>query len=403
MIATSWLAPASWQDQQEQAVREAIGAGPDWAEYVRLVDRHRTPALSWAALKRVPELKIPEPVKLELQKRSDACRMQAVRHSLILAEVLKAFNRAAIPVMPLKGPILSFDLYGDVGLRQSKDLDMACAPEDIARAQVCLESQGWNLESNYCHLTPRQWKSVYRHEYHLPFIHSLWGTMLELHWHNILYLPCQTAEQWARSIPSIWQGCAYQAMHPIDQVLYFCNHGGKHGWFRAKWLGDLAQIHAQERMDWAVTLNEARQTKQEISLLASLRLIEHVYGLPMPESLEAMQRKLPRSLIDGSLHALKAREEPEERTPVASFLDGLRMHRYGRLALSQRISWETLGRYGYCRGDFHVLHLPDRLFWAYAPLRPLLWLWRRVLHGRPAGVSLKNDPSAAVELTHRKP
>jgi hypothetical protein len=46
-----------------------------WMEYLRLVDRHRTPALSWAALRRVPGLVIPEPAKQELQKRSDACRI----------------------------------------------------------------------------------------------------------------------------------------------------------------------------------------------------------------------------------------------------------------------------------------------------------------------------------------
>jgi len=395
MIASSWLAPDSWMDHQELAIREAIVAAPDWAEYIRLVDRHRTPAVSWAALSRIPELKIPEPVEAELKKRSDSCRMQAIRHSLILAEVLKAFNRADIPVMPLKGPILSFDLYRDVGLRQSKDLDLACPPEDIARAQACLESQGWLLESTFCHLTPRQWKSLYRHEYHLPFIHSLRGTMLELHWHNIVDLPSQTNEQWAKSIPSIWQGCSYQAMHPIDLVLYLCNHGGKHGWFRAKWLGDMARIHAMGQMDWDAAVRQARKAGQEISLLATLRLLELVYGLPMPDLPEALRKKLPTSLINGSLHVLQDPEEPEGRSPVASFRDGLRMHRYGRLALSQRMVWETIKRYGYCRVDFHVLRLPDSLFWAYAPLRPILWLWRRVIRHRPAGESNKNDPSPA--------
>ena len=396
MIATSWLAPESWQSQQELAIRQAIAAGPDWAEYIRLVDRHRTPALSWAALKRVPALSIPESVKLELQKRSDACRMQAMRHSLILAEVLKAFNLATIPVMPLKGPILSFDLYGDVGLRQSHDLDLACAREDIVRAQACLEGRGWNLEPTYCHLTPRQWKSVYRHEYHLPFIHSLRGTMLELHWHNNLDLPGQTSEQWARSIPSIWQGCSYRAMHPVDQVFYLCNHGGKHGWFRAKWLGDLARIHALGRLDWTTALSDAQSTNQEISLLAGLHLLEQFYGLPVPDLPDTLPKKLPASLIHGSLRALKAPEEPEQRSPVASFRDGLRMHRYGRLALSQRIGWETLSKYGYCRLDFHVLHLPDSFFWAYAPLRPVLWLWRRVLRRGPTAKPCKNNPSVTT-------
>ena len=142
MIATSWLAPASWQDKQEQAIREAIGAGMDWMEFIRLVDRHRTPALSWAALKRVSGLEIPQLAKQELQKRSDACRMQAVRNSLKLVGVLKGFHSAGIPTMTMKGPILSLELYGDVGLRHSHDLDLMVKPEDLARAQACLESMG---------------------------------------------------------------------------------------------------------------------------------------------------------------------------------------------------------------------------------------------------------------------
>ena len=59
MMATSWLAPDSWKENQEKAIRKAIEAEPDWTEYLSLVDRHRTPALSWAALRRVPGIMIP--------------------------------------------------------------------------------------------------------------------------------------------------------------------------------------------------------------------------------------------------------------------------------------------------------------------------------------------------------
>src|SRR6202034_4626624 len=75
MIATSWLAPEAWRENQERAIQQALGGAPDWAEYLRLVERHRTPALSWAALKRVPGLDLPEQVKKELHQRSDDCRM----------------------------------------------------------------------------------------------------------------------------------------------------------------------------------------------------------------------------------------------------------------------------------------------------------------------------------------
>jgi len=370
MIATSWLAPDSWQTQQELAIREAIVAAPDWAEYIRLVDRHRTPALSWAALNRIPELKIPEPAEAELKKRSDACRMQAIRHSLILAEVLKAFNRAAIPVMPLKGPILSFDLYGDVGLRQSKDLDMAVTQEDYRDARACLENQGWYLGSDYSFLSPRQLESCLLHEHHLGFVHPQGNYILELHWRNQWEASSLNSDRWARSIPSIWQGTAHQAMHPIDLVLYLCCHGAEHAWSRTKWLGDIARIHAEERVDWEAVLMEARRRSQQRALLACLRLLQDVYRLPLPHLPGDPWKDLPSVIINRPLYSLKVPEEPAVPSVLAALPGLLPRYRYNRLVHPQMTLRNALAELAYCRVDFRVLRLPDILFWAIITLTP---------------------------------
>ena len=385
MIATSWLAPAGWQEQQEAAIREALHAGLDWMEYLRLVNRHRTPALSWAALTRMHGVEIPEPARQELQTRSNACRMQAVRHSLYLAKMLKAFASAGIPVMTFKGPILSFELYGDVGLRHSKDLDLACAREDIARAQTCLECLGWRLDSAYFPLTPRQWEGFLSHEYHIGFVHSHGGCGLELHWRNHWDTPGQAAARWARSLPSVWQGCSYMAMDSIDLALYLCSHGGTHAWSRAKWLGDMARIHAERRVNWRAALAEAQRTDQERPLLATLRLLKDVYGLPLPDLPGDPWKNLPRFLVASPLRALKVTQDPAARGFPALLQDGLRLNRYDRLVLPNRTWRNVLADFAYRREDFRLLRLPDRFYWAYVPLRPILWFWRRVLRGRPAG------------------
>jgi hypothetical protein len=353
-------------------------------EYLRLVDRHRTPALSWAALKQVPGMEIPDPVRRELQKRSDACRMQAVRHSLKLAEVLRGLNRAGILVMPFKGPLLSIELYGDVGLRQSKDLDLACTTEDIPRAQACLESMGWRFESGYFSLTPRQWEGFLRHEYHIGFVHSSGGCGLELHWRNHGDAPGQKTARWARSIPSEWQGCSYLAMTSTDLALYLCSHGGTHAWSRAKWLGDMARLHAEGRVDWRAALDQARRTGQERPLLATLRLLKDVYGLPVPNLPGDPWKDLPPFLIGSPLHALKVPEDPAARGLLAWLREGIRLNRYDGLVLPHRTWRDVLADYAYRREDFRVIRLPDRLYWVYAPLRPFLWFWRRVLRGRAA-------------------
>jgi Uncharacterised nucleotidyltransferase len=394
MIATSWLAPDSWQQKQEEAIRAAIEVNLDWMEFLSLVvDRHRTPALSWAALSRVPGLEIPEFARQELQKYSDACRMLAVRHCLVLAEVLKGFNRAGISVMILKGPILSSELYGDVGLRQSNDLDLAVTPQNIDKARACLNDLGWNLDSTWFPMTPRQWESCLRYESQLSFDHPTSGCSLELHWRNWWDTPELTNACWSKSIPSVWHGCSFQAMNHIDLALYLCSHGGQHFWYRAKWLGDFARIRASERVDWDAALIEARKTGQERALLTGLRLLNQVYGLPLPNLPGDPWMGLSPLLIEMALEALKAPEETSGRGVLAPSRDGLRLSRYERLLRPQKPWRDSLSKLLHHREDFRMFRLPDRLFWLYVPLRPILLALRlaRQIGSRIAGQSLTNS------------
>jgi len=382
MLATSWLSPAAWQERQAEAMMEAIGAGLDWAEYIRWVDRHRTPALSWAALQRLPGLEIPQATRLQLQKRSEASRRNALGHSLQLAAALKAFNRAGIPVMPLKGPLLSLELYGDVTLRQAKDLDLAVTPADLYAAQACLQDMGWRLDSSWFPLSPRQWQSCLQHDRHLDLVHAQSGGILELHWQDIWDAPGQTVARWARSVPSLWQGCSYQSMDPIDRVLYLCSHGGEHAWSRAKWLGDLARICIQGLLDSDAVLARVGDTGQRWPLLAGLRLLEQAYGLPPPPFSGDLWKKLPISLIEVPLRTLAAAQDPAARGRLARLSELLRLARYHRLVLPHTSWRRALSELAYRREDFRTLRLSDRLFWAYAPLSPILRLWRWARSGR---------------------
>jgi hypothetical protein len=389
MIATSWLAPDSWRQRQEETIREAIAAGPDWDEYLRLAAHHRTTALSWSALKRVPGLEIPESARQQLQERSDAWQSHAARLSLRLVRVLKGFARAGIPVMPFKGPTLSFEVYRDERLRQYRDLDLAVTPEDLPRSQACLEKMGWHLKSTWFPLTTRQWESFLRHEHHLNFVHRHGPTELELHWRNTWDSTDSTNARWARSIPSVWQRCSHRAMNPIDQVLYLCSHGGKHAWYRAYWLGDLARIHAEGRVDWQQAFEQAQSTGQQRPLLAGLRLLKELYRLSLPDLPGDPWKNLPSFLIRSPLRALKSAKEPvaESRSLRDPFHERIRMTRYNWLVQPSRGWGEILSDIVYDRRNFKVLSLPDRLFWAYAPLYPILCAWRRARRGSRNGTS----------------
>lgn len=378
MIATSWAAPELCRQNQQEAIRESIDAGPDWAEYLRLIDRHRTPALSWAALSGTPGLAIPERVREELKQRSDACRMESMKQCLLMSSTLKTFNQAGIPVMPFKGQILSLQLYGDIGLRQCRDLDVAVAPEDFHRARACLEEIGWQLNSPaWFPLSPAQWKRTLRWEHDLEMVHSLAGCLLELHWRDEWETPEQTRDRWARSVASVWQGFSIRAMTPSDLTLYLCSHGGHHFWSRSKWLGDLARAHAIGHLDWNGALAEAFASGQEAVIFVALALLEQLYGFRIPE-IDGRPWSTPTHLLEIPLSVLANPHEPLEPNASGWLRYRLRISRYEKQLHPQRSWRNSTGRLLYGREDFRTLRLPESLTWAYAPLHPALWIWRRI-------------------------
>jgi hypothetical protein len=382
ILATSWLAPDWWQENQARAIRDAVAAGPDWAEYLHLVDRHQITALSWASLCRVPGVAIPESIQQKLHELSHACRIRAMQHCLLLNGVLKAFNRESIPSMPLKGPVLSFTLYGDVGLRQSSDLDVEVAREDLTRAQACLESLCWQPDSTLRALSPRQWESFMRNGHHINFVHAHSCRRLELHWRNYWETPVATRARWDRSVPFVWQRRSVRVMSRGDLALYLCRQGGRDAWSFAKGLGDLARAHCLHGLDWDAAFDEARKSDQKNVLLAGLCLLNRVYGLCRPELPAAGWQTRPSKLIKIPLRLLKDSEGLPVATGMISLRSTLRMSRYERLLCPRTTLKDSLAALLYCQEDFVELPLPDVLFWAYKPLRLSLWAWRWIRQAR---------------------
>jgi hypothetical protein len=376
MIATSWLAPDRWRMQQETAMQEAFDAGVNWEEYLLLVDRHRTPALSWAALSRVQGVVRDERVEQEMKRRSDACRIKAMQHCRLLTQTLTRFNQAGIPVMPLKGQILSHALYGDVGLRETLDIDLEVPRQQLGRAQDCLVNGEWQLEKTFFPMTPRQWQSFLENEQHINFIHEKTGRLLELHWRNQWEDPDATRARWARSASAVWQGCSIQVMHSSDMTLYLCSHGGLHEWFRAKWIGDLARAHILGILDWKAAWEQAQISRQTRVLLAGIYLLEQLYGLPRPDLPDDAWKESPQTLTTIPRQALHYFGEPSGRTSAAKLRFRIRRSRYERLLWPAKAWRASLAELFYGREDFRTLPLPDRLFWAYKPMRPVLWLCR---------------------------
>ena len=388
MLATSWLAPDRWRKHQDQTIRSALHSGLDWDEYLTLVERHGTPALSWEVLKRVQDANLPTMVEQTMQRRHTACRMQAIRLTSLLVQVLKDFNQTGIPMIPLKGPLLSLELYGDLGIRHFQDIDIMVALGDLPAAQARIEKMGWQVHLQPT-FSPRHTEVSLKIYHHMVYWHPLHRYFLELHWRTRWETPDRTAGQWTRSTELVWNGLRYRALNRIDLALHLSEHGSGHAWFRSKWLSDMARMYAMDYVDWDTALRAARSMGIENSLLQCLRLLDELYGLPVPETLRKAADRIPAVLLDRVAMCM--------RSPVSMlappkinripFFSRLRLVmgqlRYERM-LRPRRSWrQAFMEAAYSSEDFELLHLPDRLFWLYLPLRPFLLARRWLRHPEP--------------------
>ena len=125
-------------------------------------------------------------------------------------------------------------------------------------------------------------------------------------------------------------------MDPIDQLLYLCNHGGFHAWFRAKWLGDIARIHAEGQVDWQAVLVRAGNIGQEKPLLACLKLLHIVHGLPLPNLKPGRSQTLPSFLIDSPLYQIGASRNPTALGPLQMLHSPLRLIRYQKASVATK-------------------------------------------------------------------
>ncbi len=370
-------------------------SGDDLAEIERLlgvvdlpafvdlvVTRHRIGPLVHAALRRLPAGVPPEGLMAALSTCARENAVQALRSVRTHILLARWFAEAGIDWLPFKGITVARRHYDDFAARQVNDLDVWVPPAQMLRARALLEARGFWLDA-----ANRHWDLATRGPRHLAYLlryyfeeqhYSREFGPLELHW-QLTGTPRQfnlAPEDILRRAVSIRLGdVSMRMMNDDDLLLYLCEHGGRHGWYRLKWLADLPRVLAQRQWDWPLVFERARSAGCLRTLLLGLALCRDLFAWLPPQAvareLNAM-RSLPLVLrtVRYALCAPNSVCEAQGHVPAA-----------WRLADSARAlllsgTWATVVSHLWRRSlspkDLRILELPDRWFGLYYVLRPML-------------------------------
>lgn len=354
----------------------------NWPEFLRLAERHQVTALAYRNLRRTAQEFIPEEALRTLKDRSSARRRSSLILAGELAKLSRLFTSAGVPVISLKGPALSLQLYDDLALRSFVDLDLLSRPEDIDTVEEVLSTAGYIRVAPDFPLSPRQRAYFMRIGRHYVYKRQQNPFTIELHWrlwpNPYLLPPDQTAQAFERCQTLDLAGNPVPILADEDNLAFLAIHGASHKWASLKWLCDLAMmISRMEDAQWQRLADIAIHSNIRRAMAQGLILANALLYLPLPASTQTA------SLADRSLHSLVQQafstltadnlREPKgnlQRFYLTRYLWGLNdSFRYRLIALED--FWlDPSAR------DWKDIHLPDSLFPLYFILRPLLWFRR---------------------------
>lgn len=350
--------------QQKKILARSLEGHADSAELWAQIKRHRVYALAAEVLNRYDKTTAMSAYYPTLIEKAHAVRLQGLRQHAVTLQLQDDLKKAHISSYILKGPQLAQKLYGDVGLRHSKDIDVIVLPDDLSKAIRVLQQSGWAL------LEVPVWieHPVYRYlaknlfwDFRLQ--HHATGYMLELHW-RFEKMPSSNMEKiWWK----YWQSDTETAW--LAEMLYLCLHGAGSGWPRLKWLGDIRMCLEHYPDMWQRLIPLANELNMREILAQTILLLEWLY--------EVKPNEMAQSLIDSepnarklALDALECMVAPENNTQTLS--DLLRTRRYVK-KLSQRYPFldrlkEGLLFYAVPGKDIAKLDWP----WISLPVLPLI-------------------------------
>jgi len=201
----------------------------DWPLLIADAGREGLAGLLAARLTQTRPSGVPPQVMDELERLRRLSAQRSLRMAGQLLRILEAFEQHGIEALPIKGPVLAQDVYGDPTVRMSCDLDILVRPCAAAAAHRVLLENGFEDEG---HHSARQLRRLGR-ERELHLRRRGGEPMVDLHWRLATgYSPnaFDTDRVFSNMRIMTLLGREVPTLGRTDQFLLSILHGSKHAW-----------------------------------------------------------------------------------------------------------------------------------------------------------------------------
>ncbi|WP_260284795.1 nucleotidyltransferase domain-containing protein [Peribacillus aracenensis] len=345
------------------SVKKELYVDIDWEVFLQLARHHRVYPLVYSKLKNTHDNQIPPHVIQTLYKEYKKNTFQMLHLSGEMEQVSEIFNKNSIRILFLKGPIIAQELYGDISLRTSKDIDILISMTDIKKAEKILLNCGYEKEESPNILNEWKWRT-----HHISYYHSQKQIQIEIHWRLNPFPSKEPSFEklWERKRTSNLTTYPVYLLGEEDLFLYLITHGARHGWFRLRWLIDIDQMVLKGLREKQI-ISSLKKYKYHRIVGQALILTSQLLNTPVNSELKKLtidnySEKLAQKSI------LFISEKSQFEYPK-DYMDLLKTNWQKFISLIMRIYPRYI--------DANTLKLPLPLHFLYFPLRPFLWVWRK--------------------------
>jgi len=287
LLILSGIKIAPTQAELKQ-INELIPQIKDWNYFTKTAIEHQAGPLLY---KKLPLLSNSNMIPEAVQGNFKQAWLKTLSRSMVLIEHFKkiseAFKSEQLPVIAMKGILLSDWLYREIGLRQFSDMDLLVKEEDSEKCLDILREMGYQ-SSEY---TQSKFVKENTETVHFPPMIKN-GVSIEIHikiHRNSEPYHVNVAELWEKAIPVTIHGVDTMAFNINDLLLHLCLHLDKHfcnGKIQFTCFYDIANLLEQHaaKIDWdqfkniCIRYNAIKQTYPYILLTAKYM------NAPIPES-----------------------------------------------------------------------------------------------------------------------
>jgi len=360
-------------------VQHAAAAVDDWADVERRAAAHGL--MPWLARALTQGDDTDDDAHASVVAAASASAARTLAQVKRLGDLVGSLADVGVTALPYKGPVLSLQLYGDLALRRSVDLDLVVPFDACDAARATLLRRG--LPPRWGH-SARQERTLFAWLGHAPFGHG--DAFVELHWRFAdrrfpFALRAEDALRRAHQVRVA--GRMLPLMAADDLLAALSMHAARHLYERLEWLAGVTRLLVGAPADAASLMAHAERLRARRTLAVSVHVAATLLDFPLDD---AWRRELERDPAAAPLADRMVRELEAHELHDVPWLDGAALvRRYGELVdtpmdrtrLFVRAALDPTVK------DQEALALPDALMPLHHVLRPMR------LAGRYVGRTLR--------------